>query len=459
MQNRDDQHTTHPSPRGDRRALRRIALSSMLGTTIEYYDFLLYSTMAALVFGKLFFPDVDPLVGSIASFGTLAAGYAARPLGGLLFGHFGDRLGRKSMLIITMTMMGVASALIGLLPTHATIGVLAPVLLTALRIIQGIAVGGEWGGAALMVVEHSDAKRRGRGTGIMQLGTPFGFLLSTATVALFTLLPPEQFLAWGWRIPFLLSAALLVIGLYVRLSVTESPIFEGARKQAPVDRAPVRMLLQKPTRVFLAIAAGIGPFALTALTSTHIISYATGIGYSMSEVLRGLLIMVSLSVITIPLFAAISDKFGRRKVMLSGAVGAVAYAFPLYALVNTKSILILTGALLLAQVLQNAMHAPLTPLLSEMFPTTFRYTGVSVGYQVAALIGAGFTPLIASSLVASTNGSSVPLSILMAAAAATTGIALLLSNETNGRDLTNPEADAFRTQVAAEAQAPDIVRS
>ena len=399
----------------------------------------------------IFFPGVDPLVGSIASFGTLAAGYAARPLGGLLFGHFGDRLGRKSMLIITMSMMGVASALIGLLPTHATIGVLAPVLLTALRIIQGIAVGGEWGGAALMVVEHSDAKRRGRWTGIMQLGTPFGFLLSTATVALFTLLPSEQFLSWGWRIPFLLSGALLVIGLYVRLSVTESPIFESAVKQAPADRAPVRMLLQNPTRVLLAIAAGIGPFALTALTSTHIISYATSIGYSMSEVLRSLLIMVSLSVVTIPLFSAISDKFGRKKVMLAAALGAVAYAFPLYALANTKSIFILIGAMLLAQVLQNAMHAPLTPFLSEMFPTSFRYTGVSVGYQVAALIGAGFTPLIASSLVASTNGSSVPLSILMAAAAATTGIALLLSKETNGRDLSTSEADTSRAQIAAEA--------
>src|SRR5690606_2403682 len=215
-------------PSGDLAQLRKVTLSSLLGTTIEYYDFLLYSTMAALVFGDLFFPSSNSAVSTIAAFGTLAAGYVARPLGGLVFGHFGDRLGRKSMLVITMVMMGIASFAIGILPTYEQIGMLAPVLLVTLRVVQGVAVGGEWGGAALMVAEHSDDRRRGLWTGLMQLGSPIGFLLSTSAVMLATLLPDASFESWGWRLPFIASAALLAIGLYVRMSVVESPVFEQA---------------------------------------------------------------------------------------------------------------------------------------------------------------------------------------------------------------------------------------
>lgn len=228
------------APRPDPALLRRVALSSLLGTAIEYYDFLVYGTMSALVFGLVFFPDSDPAVATIAAFGTLAAGYVARPVGGILFGHFGDRVGRKTMLVVTMVLMGVASFLIGLLPTYAAIGVSAPILLVALRVIQGIAIGGEWGGATLMVTEHADADRRGFWNGVMQMGSPIGSLLSVAVVTAITLLPDESFLTWGWRIPFLVSLLLLAVGIYVRLSVTESPVFESARKNSAVTipRAP-----------------------------------------------------------------------------------------------------------------------------------------------------------------------------------------------------------------------------
>lgn len=430
-----------PGAASDNTQLRKVALSSLLGTVLEYYDFLLYSTMAALVFGKLFFPSSNSAASTIAAFGTLAAGYAARPIGGVLFGHFGDRLGRKSMLIVTMVMMGGASFVIGLLPGYATIGVLAPILLVALRLIQGVAIGGEWGGAALMVIEHADKDRRGKWAGIMQLGSPIGFLLSTVVVMVVTMLPDDSLYSWGWRLPFLLSGVLVAVGLYVRLGVVESPVFREALEQAesesePKAATPLVQLLRNPRPLILACAAGIGPFALTALTTSHIIAYATDTGYDESEVMRTLVAMSVVSLVCIPLFSALSDRLGRRAVTMTGAVGAVVFALPLYALVNTGSVLWLTVGLLIAQVVQNLMYAPLAPLLAEMFGTEMRYTGVSLGYQMASLIGAGFGPLIASSFVASTGGSSLPLSAIIGVTALVTAMAIWRMAETRGRDLT-----------------------
>ena len=425
-------------PSGDHSQLRKVTLSSLLGTTIEYYDFLLYSTMAALIFGDLFFPSSSSAVSTIAAFGTLAAGYVARPLGGLVFGHFGDRLGRKSMLVITMVMMGIASFAIGILPTYEQVGVLAPILLVTLRVVQGIAVGGEWGGAALMVAEHSDDRRRGLWTGLMQLGSPIGFLLSTSAVMLATLLPDASFESWGWRIPFIASAALLVIGLYVRMSVVESPVFEEAAEKAEIEtsvKPPVLQLLRRPRPLVLACAVGIGPFAMTALITSHIIAYTTSIGYSSSTVMRILVLMSVVSIITIPGFSALSDRVGRRAVSLTGAAVAVLYAFPLYMMINTGSIALLTVALLFGQVVQSAMYAPLAPMLSEMFGTNVRYTGVSFGYQFASLIGAGFTPMIAASLLVASDGSSLPLSLILAGTAGVTILASWTAAETRGKNL------------------------
>lgn len=414
--------------------LRRVALSSLLGTAIEYYDFLVYGTMSALVFGVLFFPESDPAVATIAAFGTLAAGYVARPVGGILFGHFGDRIGRKSMLVLTMTLMGMASFLVGVLPTFATVGVAAPVLLVALRVIQGVAIGGEWGGATLMVTEHAEPHRRGAWNGVMQMGSPIGSLLSVAVVTAITLMPDEAFLSWGWRVPFLLSLLLLGIGVYVRLSITESPVFEAARADDRPARPPLAEVLRRPGNLVLACAVGIGPFALTALISTYMISYATAIGYHRSDVMTALIFTSTTALITIPLFSALSDRIGRRAVIVAGAVGIVCYAWPFYALVDVGSVPLLFVAMVIAQVLQSLMYAPLGALLSEMFGTRVRYTGASMGYQFAALLGAGFTPLIASTLMAE-GVSRTPLVALAAGCGVVTIVAIWRVTETRGTDL------------------------
>ncbi len=419
------------------RVLRRVALSSLLGTAIEYYDFLVYGTMSALVFGLVFFPDSDPAVATIAAFGTLAAGYVARPLGGILFGHFGDRVGRKSMLVLTMVLMGASSFVIGVLPTYSAIGVAAPVLLVLLRVVQGIAIGGEWGGATLMVTEHADADRRGFWNGLMQMGSPIGSLLSVGVVTIVTLLPDDDLLSWGWRVPFLVSLLLLGLGVYVRLSVTESPVFEAAARDVRTAHTapPFLQVLKRPRTLILACAVGIGPFALTALISTYMISYATAIGYHRTDVMTALIFTSLTGLVAIPLFSALSDFLGRRVVMLAGAIGIIVYAWPFYALIDMRSQGYLILAMVIAQIIQSMMFAPLGALFSEMFGTAVRYTGASMGYQLAALLGAGFTPLIASSLHAH-DVSSGPLVLLAGGCGLVTVAAVLRLTETRGRDLT-----------------------
>lgn len=345
----------------------------------------------------VFFPQSDPSLATIAAFGTLAAGYVARPIGGLLFGHFGDRRGRKTILVVTMGIMGIASFLIGLVLTYAAIGVAAPLILVTLRILQGVAIGGEWGGATLMVAEHAEPRRWGFWNGLMQMGSAVGALLASAAAAAVTFLPEDDFLSWGWRLPFLFSIILLGVGLYVRLSTSESPVFQKAQNAAArtSNAIPLVDLLRRPRNLVLACAVGIGTFGLTALNNTFMISYAVSIGYARSDVLTVVVINSANALVTIPLFSALSDRVGRRAVILSGAFGIVIYAWPFYALVGTGSLSWFLVAMMISQVFQSAMFAPLGALLSEVFGTKVRYTGASMGYQLAALIGGGFTPLIA----------------------------------------------------------------
>lgn len=424
---------------GESRDLRRIAFSSLAGTTVEYYDFLLYATMTALVFDRLFFPGSDPAAASVAAFGTLAAGYVARPVGGILFGHLGDRLGRKRTLVTTMILMGVASFLIGCLPTYEMIGRAAPIILVLLRVVQGIAVGGEWGGATLMVAEHAHASTRGRWNGIAQMGSAIGGLLSTVVVTSLSGLPLSAVMSWGWRVPFLLSAVLLLIGLYVRVGVSESPLFRAAQESARdrVRPVPLLTLLRRPGPLLLTCAVGIGSFGLTALLSTYMLSYTRNIGYPISAVLSSKLWGGVAVLVAIPLFSALSDRLGRRPVMLGGAVTIVLFAYPMYALIDSLSVPRLMTATIVGQIIQAAMYAPLGVLLSEMFDTEVRYTGVSLGYQLAALIGAGFTPLLASSLLVG-GPRSLPLVLIAMACGVVTIVALLFVGETRGRNLAAP---------------------
>ncbi|MFE9443900.1 MFS transporter [Streptomyces sp. NPDC006602] len=441
-----------PSP--DQRQLRRVALSGLLGTAVEFYDFLVYGTVAALVFGDLFFPGADPAVGTIAAFGTFAAGYVARPLGGIVFGHFGDRLGRKSMMLLTMALMGAGSFLIGVLPTYDTIGVWAPVLLVALRVVQGLAIGGEWGGATLMVVEHAErvqGSRRGLWSSFTQLGAPLGSVLSAGVVTLVSALPDDDFRSWGWRVPFLLSILLLAVGMFVRLKVAESPLFAEV-KQEPSAKPPVVEVLRRPKPVLLAASVGIGAFTAQSLLTGFMISYAVDHGYSRPQVLTAVTVASCVALLVLPTASALSDRIGRRPVVLAGAVASAALAFPVLALVDSGS----PGLLILALVLghgiaQSTMYGPLGALLTEMFGTRVRYTGASLGYQAATLVGAGFSPLIASSLLASNGGGSTPVSLLLCGGAAITALTVWRMRETHTDTL---DSSPTRTTTPTPERSP-----
>lgn len=428
------------------RELRKVALSGLLGTTFEYYDFLLYGTLAALVFDKLFFPALSPTAGTAAAFGTFAAGYLARPLGGVLFGHFGDRLGRRSMLLLTMSLMGTASFLIGLLPTHDDIGEAAPILLTLLRTVQGIAIGGEWGGAVLLTAEHSGNRRRGFWSSFTVIGAPLGALLSTVVVIPVVALPEAALLAWGWRIPFLLSVVLLGVGLFVRLRVAESPLFAQAGDARRTHRLPLVEVLRRPRGVILTTGIGLGPLVIQALWSTFVITYAVRTGYSKPLVLSGLAIGSALQLLTLPTIAAISDRIGRRPTMFAGAAATVVMAYPLFWMIDSGSAPWLLAALLLGRcVLQPLTYAPWPAVMAESFGTATRYTGASLGYQLSSLLGGGFAPLIAASLLAAGGGGSGYVALFLAASSVATALAVWRIQETRGVDLTGEPAPAGPT--------------
>lgn len=396
------------SPATDKRQFRRVALSSYLGSTIEFYDFILYATASSLVFGPVFFAGMDPLLATFASYLTFATGYLARPLGGVIFGHFGDRVGRKKMLVISMTVMGSASVLIGLVPAIPIWGAVA---LLVLRAVQGIAIGGEWGGAALMSMEHAGPKNRGLAASFANAGGPAGAFLGTAALALFALLPEEDFLSWGWRIPFLFSVVLLILGLYIRAKIQESPVFEAAQemeaKKADKKRAvPVLEVLKRPRILLVVGVAGMAAFVIQALFSTFAITYAAGNGITRSEGLWAFAICQLLATASIPAFAALSDRVGRRPVMLTGLVLGGAAIYPVFGMLGSGSFgLVVLAFIIQLTVCQAMAFGPMAAFLGENFGTTSRYTGASLGYQLASLLGAGFTPVIVSGMYAAQGGS------------------------------------------------------
>ncbi|WP_445400646.1 MFS transporter [Zobellella sp. An-6] len=395
-------------PRQQRKESRRAIISSYLGSTVEFYDFLLYAAAASLVFPVLFFGDLEPGVGLMLSYLTLAAGYVARPLGGLLFGHYGDKVGRKLVLFITLMVMGVVSVVIGLLPTYETIGVAAPITLVVLRVIQGLAVGGEWAGATLLAMEHSSKKSKGFGASIAVAGGPSGAVLATMVLGLFSLLPEEQFMSWGWRIPFLLSAILVIIGLYMRYSVTESPEFEAAKaaEEAKPEASShtgvplVRLFRESSSSISLGVLAGLAPLFMQSMLATFGLTYAVSIGHSRSDALLMLTLSSVLHIFTIPLMAALSDRYGRRPVMLVGALIGCLMVWPMFALISHGSPwLLLLGFIIGNPLIQAVMYGPMGAFISEKFTTRTRYTGLSLTYQLTTVLGAGFTPLIAQTLL------------------------------------------------------------
>lgn len=382
---------------------RRVAFASFIGTTVEFYDFLIYGTAAALVFPKLFFPSASPAAGVLLSFATFGVGFFARPLGGIVFGHFGDRLGRRRMLVYSLVGMGVSTVLIGLLPTYAQIGLAAPILLTLLRLAQGFAVGGEWGGATLMAVEHAGAGRRGFYGAFPQMGAPAGTAAATLAFYLAAQLPDEQFLSWGWRIPFLVSAVLIVIGLVVRLTVTESPDFAALQRRSEVARTPIVAAVRRHWRQILLIAGAYlsqGVFAYICVA--YLVSYATtAAGIPRQWALLGVFIGAVVAVVTYPLFGSLSDRVGRKPLYLTGVVAMGLAVFPTFALIDTGRPALFVAALVLIFGLAMAPAAGVTGALFSMtFDADVRYSGVSMGYTLSQVVGSAFAPMIATALYA-----------------------------------------------------------
>ncbi|OAV53330.1 MFS transporter [Enteractinococcus helveticum] len=435
------------TPAQKRKESRRVILSSYLGSSIEFYDFLLYASASALIFPTVFFANLDPLAGTIASYGTFAAGYLARPLGGAIFGHFGDKLGRKKMLVLSMFIMGIASTLIGLVPGSATIGSWGAILLIALRMCQGIAVGGEWGGAALMALEHSEKGRRGFAASFTNAGAPTGAALGTfilGTTA--AVLPHDDFMTWGWRIPFLLSFVLLIIGMIVRSRISESPIFLAALEKEKQNttvkkkKLPIIEVLRRPRALILTMLAGASGFALQVLLSTFSVGYATEFGAERSSVLYAFALASVISIFFVVFFAHISDRLGRRPVMLAGLIMFVAYLPAFFKMMESNNWWLIFAAFTIALALHAIIFGPLAAFISEQFGTGSRYTGASMGYQFATLLGAGFTPTIMATLYASTGGTSVtPVMMYLIGLAIVSGVAIMLTRESKDFDLETQE--------------------
>ncbi|MDN3016925.1 MFS transporter [Paenibacillus sp. BSR1-1] len=390
-------------------------VASLIGSSIEYYDYLLYGTVAALVFNKLFFPNFGPTVGLLIALASFGIPYFFRPLGGVIFSHIGDRLGRKKSLVLTLAIMGSSTALIGVLPVYESIGSWAPILLVALRLIQGIAVGGEWGGAVLLAVEYSEKKKRGFAGSVPMMGAAVGMILATATISLMRLLPDAQFLAWGWRVPFVASLLLVVLGLWIRGGLEETPDFQKAKDEGTVSKLPIVDTFKNHWKeVILTTGAKAIETAPFYIFATFGISYATN-SLKMPEgpVLNAVTIGTLISLVMIPLMGSLSDRFGRKKIFKIGTVCVIAFAMPYFFLLSKKSILLLTIAVMIGYAIWSIITSVLGTMFTEMFRAEVRYTGISMGYQLGAAIFGGTAPLIATSLVTAFHGSWVPAAIYL----------------------------------------------
>jgi metabolite-proton symporter len=422
-----------------------VVAASLIGTTIEWYDFFLYGTAAALVFGKLFFPTKDPLTGLLQAFLTYSLGFVARPIGGLVFGHFGDRIGRKRLLMASLVLMGAASMGMGLLPTYQQIGVAAPILLAALRFVQGFAVGGEWGGAVLMAGEFGDAARRGFWAGWPQVGVPAGNILAAGVLAAMAALQSEaDFLAWGWRVAFLLSGALVAIGWWVRSTLTESPQFEAAEARAAraIEPAPaIQALKHRPGGVAIGAGLKFGENVSYYIVTTFAIAYlAETVGAQRQVGLNAVLIGSVVELVTMPLFSALSDRIGRRPVYAFGAIAMAAWGFVFFGLVATGAPASTTAAVAVALVLHGAMYGPQAAFIAELFPTRYRYSGASIAYQVTSIFAGSLAPVIAVALLQRTH-STTPIAAYLALACLVSAIAALTARETRGHSFA--ELDAY----------------
>jgi MFS transporter, MHS family, shikimate and dehydroshikimate transport protein len=433
--------------------MRRVILASFIGTTIEWYDFFLYGTAAALVFNRLFFPTLSPVAGTLSAYGTFAVGFIARPLGGAVFGHYGDRLGRKQMLVWSLLIMGIATALIGLTPSYDQIGIWAPALLVTLRFVQGFGVGGEWGGAVLLAVEHSGGARRGFHGSWPQMGVPAGLLLSTAVFgALSSSLPEREFLAWGWRVPFLISVLLVGIGLFIRLRILETPAFarlKGGGREA--SRPLLEVFREHPREILIGMGMRFAQNAIFYVYTVFVLSYGEkSLGYPRSLMLRGVMLMSIIGLLTTPMWSHLSDRIGRKPVYFSGALISLLTAFPFFWLIERGPEFVGIAIVLAMNVGHDMMYGPMAAYLSELFGTKVRYTGASLVYQLTSVFSGGVAPFIATVLLARYGSSAVAAYVM--ACCALTLVATALAPETHRTSLdeaVHPPTDGTATVLTS----------
>jgi metabolite-proton symporter len=412
--------------------LRRVAFASAIGTTIEWYDYFIYSTAAALIFPSQFFSTLSPASATLASFATLGVGFLARPVGGILWGHFGDRIGRKGMLVASLVLMGVATVGVGVLPTYAQIGVAAPILLVAMRLLQGLSAGGEWGGAALMAVEHAPTGQRGRYGAYSQIGVPAGLILAQLVfVVIGATLTDEQFASWGWRLPFLLSIVLVGVGLFIRLRIEESPVFRVLKTEQVRARLPmIDVLRERPRELLIASVSFIANTAIGYVFLAYLLSYGTSVLRVSRTTMLLVVIVGSVSwLLSIIISARWSDRVGRKPVYLVGSVLLVVWPVPFFLLVDTRSAALMVLAVIVLTIGLGASYGPQSALFAEMFEPRYRYSGASFSYAVGAVLGGGFAPLVATALQSAT-GTSLSVSAYMVVTALISLAAVLAIRET-----------------------------
>ncbi len=394
--------------------MRRILVASLVGSSIEWFDYFLYGTVAALVFNQLFFVNEDPTIGLLLSYASFALAFFIRPFGGVIFSHIGDRIGRKKTLVITLSLMGVATFGMGLLPTYQAVGIWAPILLITLRLVQGLGIGGEWGGALLLAVEYAPAEKRGLFGAIPQMGVTIGMLLGTVALSIMTLLPENAFMTWGWRLPFIFSAFLVFFGLWIRKGIDETPSFKKVKESGEVPKLPIVETLKNYWReVLIAVGAKVVETAPFYIFSTFVVSYATAnLGFSRTATLTAVMIATIITTILIPFMGMLSDKIGRKKLFIGGTIGMALFAFPYFWLLQQKSVLLLIVATVIGL---GVIWAPITAVLgtmfSEIFDARIRYTGITLGYQIGAALAGGTAPLVATALLNRFNNSYVPVAI------------------------------------------------
>ena len=417
---------------------KRVLWASLIGSSIEWFDYFLYGTVAALVFNQLFFPAEDPAVGTMLAFASFALSFFIRPFGGIIFSHIGDRIGRKKTLVLTLGLMGGATVLMGLLPTYQAIGIAAPILMVLLRLVQGLGIGGEWGGAMLLAVEYAPKERRGFFGSVPQMGVTIGMLLATLALTVMSMLPDDVFLSWGWRVPFVLSAVLVFVGLWIRKGIDETPSFKKNQEAGNVVAVPLLETLKHHKReVLIAVGAKFVETAPFYIMSTFIVYYATKeLGFSRTQALNAVTVATVVTTLLIPLMGALSDRIGRKTVYIAGVLMMMAYAFPYFWLLQTRSF----SMLILATVIGlGVIWAPTTAVLgtmfSEIFKSNVRYTGITLGYQIGAALAGGTAPLVATFLLSKFDHSYVPIALYIIFTGLVSLVAIAAVSERSGRQL------------------------